>query len=77
MSRPGQPITAKELGQILYEEFERDEWGDVDPFYFKDPPKASEEGNLNRMGGLYEVLDRSAKRLNKRFGAKPKKGKYA
>jgi hypothetical protein len=63
-------LTVKELGQILYEEFDRDGWGTIEPYYFKDPPKSedhpdydSEEDNCE-MSGLYDVLERSAKRIN-------------
>lgn len=59
------PITVKGLGKILREEFDRDSWGTVDPFYFKNPPKFDPDAG-QEMGGLYEVLDRVVNRLNKR-----------
>jgi hypothetical protein len=61
------PITAKELGVILHKEFERDAWGTIDPDYLKNPPKAN-EAEPDDMGGLYEVLERAAKKINKRLG---------
>lgn len=66
---PPKPITAKELGKILYKEFSRESWGLIEPDYFADPPKEGEAEPEN-MGGLYEVLERIAGALNKRFGAK-------
>lgn len=63
-------ITAAELGRILYEEFERDSWGDIDPYYLKNPPKRDDhpdfdpENDGGEMGGLYEVLERAADRIN-------------
>lgn len=62
------PITAEELGKILHKEFERDQWGMVDPFYLKNPPRSGEDDG--GMGGLHEVLERAAQKLNERFGIK-------
>jgi hypothetical protein len=56
-------ITVKGLGLILYEEFHRDAWGTVDPFYFKDPPGLDDIDT--DMRGLREVLQRVVERLNK------------
>lgn len=57
-------LTVKELGNILFEEFERDQWGDIDPYYFKNPSK--EDGEMS----TYEVLDRVVKRINQKFNPK-------
>ena len=67
--KPVKPITVNELGRILYEEFERDLWGDVDPDAFKNPRRTSESKN-DEMAGLYEVLERAANRINKRLALK-------
>lgn len=56
-------LTVTELGKMLREEFDRDGWGDVDPSYFDNPPKSGD----GDMGGLYEVLERVAKRINQKF----------
>ena len=67
-------ITAKQLGVILYDEFERDAWGMVDPYYFKNPLKSNEKLFSGDMAGLYEVLERAAARITKRFNRQaPKK----
>ena len=66
MSRP---LTVKELGKILFEEFDRDKWGGIDPWHFKNPPKSDDD--LGGEGtGLYEVLERVADRINKRLRLK-------
>ena len=63
-------LTVKQLGQILREEFDHDSWGDVDPFYFQNPPRAEGHPDFDpdndggEMGGLYEVLERVVNRLN-------------
>jgi len=62
-------ITPKELGKILHEELEKDGWGTMDPDYLKDPPRVG-EATAADMGGLYEVLERAAERINKRLGAR-------
>jgi hypothetical protein len=61
------PLTAERLGKLLHDEFERDTWGDISPFYFKNPPKLDAPGEEDHRG-LYEVLDRVAKRLNRALG---------
>jgi hypothetical protein len=61
------PITVRGLGKLLYEEFERGHWGDIIPYYFQDPPLKNGD-NPDDMGGLYEVLERVIKRLNKGEG---------
>ena len=52
-------LTTKQLGQILYEEFDRDDWGMIDPFYFNDAEDDDDEMNP------YEVLERATERINK------------
>jgi hypothetical protein len=54
-------ITPEKLGQILYEEFEKELWGDVDPNAFKNLPKVDEDDD---MAGLYDVVERTCKRIN-------------
>jgi len=54
-------ITVKGLGKLLYEEFDRDNWGSIDPFAFKTLPKSNTD---DEMHGIYEVLERVIKRLN-------------
>lgn len=52
------------LSKILFEEFDREDWGLVDPNAFDDPPK-KEEASEEDYGGLYEVMERVIQRLNK------------
>jgi len=54
-------VTPEQLGKLLHEEFAKDNWGDIDPFYFNKPPK-KDDGT--EMDGLYEVLKRVCNRLN-------------
>lgn len=56
-------ITVQQLAKILFEEFERDYWGDIDPFLFSrvadgDPAAAGYTRDL------VEVLDKVVARLN-------------
>lgn len=48
-------ITVEQLGQILFEEFERDGWGLADTYYFNKPDSGD---------GMQEVLERVVARLN-------------
>ena len=57
-------ITARELGKLLFQELERDQWGDIDPWWFKPDYDVGESKDL------YEVLERVVKRLNKRRSKK-------
>ena len=59
-------LTARELGKILFEEFQSFSWGDVDPDAFKNPPRIGED---DEMAGLYEVLNRTVERINRRMEA--------
>jgi hypothetical protein len=65
-------MTAKELGKILCTEFKKDEWGKVDPTSFGNPQKYGTPGFDD--AGLYDVLERAAVVITKRFN-KPKKEK--
>ncbi len=66
-------LSVRELAAILFEELERDAWGDVDPIYFgmiadgldtpKDPDDCDPEA-VERAQALREVLDRAVKRIN-------------
>lgn len=55
-------LTPEKLGKILYEEFDHDKWGTIDPFYFKSVPKV---GDGTDMDGIFEVLERVVERLKK------------
>lgn len=58
---PKPVVTVELLGKLLFEEFERDGWGNIDPFYFQPP----EYGELtDDYQGLDKVLTRVVKRLN-------------
>jgi hypothetical protein len=59
-------LTAKSLGEILHAEFKRDGWGDVNTFWLSDPQKLDSDMDSD-MNGLYEVLERAAKKINERF----------
>lgn len=59
-------MNAKRLAQILDEEFQRDSWGDLDPWLFKivagsQDAEEEEEENAN---ALREVMERVASRIN-------------
>jgi len=62
-SRPKKRIlTAKTLGALLHREFTKDGWGDIDPYWFKRPlPDLGTNGQNG--GGMLEVLDRVAKKI--------------
>ena len=60
--------TAQRLAEILGEEFERDAWGDVDPYLFRVLAEGHEldgEEMKRDVEGLKDVLERVADRLNK------------
>jgi len=65
------PLTAKKLARILYEEFERDTWGDIDPQLFElvvngipdDPDDDIDEDLEQDVERLEEVLVRVIQRL--------------
>jgi hypothetical protein len=59
-------LTGREIGKILFREFNKDSWGTVDTESFRDP-KTEEEADPDEDGGLMEVLDRVAKILNERL----------
>lgn len=65
-------MTPEELAKILYEEFERDDWGDIDPALFDqsfdDTIIATEIGpdESRDLLGMHKVLERAAKRIAKR-----------
>ena len=56
-------LTVDELGTILYEEFDRDGWGTVDPSRFRNPPSDTDKSDDNH-AGLREVLERVTNRIN-------------
>jgi len=55
-------ITAKQLAQIMFEELEREAWGDIDPCWFK-PEENSGESDEDAQA-LMGVLERVVQRLN-------------
>ncbi len=58
-------MTPKRLGKILFEEFQRDGWGLMNPDSFEEPLTNTEENEGWDDAGLYEVLERASKRINK------------
>lgn len=69
MAKP-KSVTPEMLGHLLYEEFQRDSWGTLDPDRFKDPPKKKNPDKDDDHNGLYEVLVRVTKRLNESINKK-------
>lgn len=59
-------LTVRQLGEMLYDSFEEDSWGTVDPEAFCNPRRS---GDDDEFCGLYEVLERVVERINKKFGA--------
>jgi len=63
-------FTEEEISKIIYDEFKKDDWGDVDPSFFKPDLikkalKNPEE--LGDMAGLEKVVKRITKRINARI----------
>jgi hypothetical protein len=54
-------ITVEELGRILHEEFDADNWGLIDPLAFDPDGDFGEGGDYE---GVKEVLERAVDRLN-------------
>ena len=56
-------MTSEQLAKILYEEFERDGWGDIDPYLFC----CVSEGvtDVEYAAGMKSALDRVVVRLKK------------
>lgn len=60
------PFTSEILGEILAEEFDRDHWGDIDPYLFRPRPEDwKEHDQADDWAAMYEVLARVCGRLNK------------
>jgi hypothetical protein len=58
-------LTAEKLAKILDEEFEQDNWGDIDPYLFKEVVKpVKDSDHADDAEALREVLERVVKRLN-------------
>lgn len=62
-------LNAKTLAKILFEEFDRDDWGDINPSYFEAiaqgiDPKGDDD-NVEEQIALDQVLRRVVKRLEK------------
>ena len=55
-------LEVKKLARIMHEEFERDGWGDIDPFLFKLVVDCEDDEDDDVMG-LRSVLERVVKRL--------------
>ena len=55
-------MDAKHLATILAEEFERDRWGDVDPYWFRAVVEEDMECEYAR--DLRKVMERVAERIN-------------
>ena len=66
-------MDAKQLAKILFEEFEQDGWGDINPYLFKQVASGEyttpEDGGPTRdEGGMEEVLTRAAAKITKFCG---------
>ncbi len=63
-------ITAAQLARLLHEELDRDDWGDVEPYWIKlagepDPEDPEEDADHREQAqALREVFTRVAKKLN-------------
>jgi hypothetical protein len=60
-------ITTKQLARILHEEFDRDGWGDIDPYLFKVVGAGKDDeddDDFNNAEDLREVLERATARIN-------------
>lgn len=58
-------ITAKQLARIMFEELEREDWGDIDPYWFKWVAEPQDgEPDYIEVGELAAVLERVVSRLN-------------
>lgn len=58
-------LTVEKLATLLFESFEEDSWGDVDPYLFKEVAEPVEDSDHQRdADGLREVLQRVVDRLN-------------
>jgi hypothetical protein len=65
-------MTAIDLARIMHEEFERDAWGDIDPYLFEGLANSLEDPSLldpdetdqtTEIEGLAEVLERVVARI--------------
>lgn len=65
-------MTIHDLARILHEEFDRDAWGDIDPYLFEGLAKSLEDPSLldpdetdqaEEIEGLSEVLERVLARI--------------
>jgi len=54
-------ITASTLGRLLFEEFDRDNWGMIDPYLFNPAPEDHQTADSI---AAYDVLERVAARIN-------------
>jgi hypothetical protein len=59
-------ITAERLATLLTEEFEKEDWGDIDPYWFTCAcfPPDFDQDNYEDVEALRGILQRVAWRLN-------------
>lgn len=60
-------MTTEELARVLYEELERDQWGDIDPYWLKmiaTGADSEDEDDASDVASLRAVLDRVVARLD-------------
>lgn len=58
-------LTVEKLAAMLYESFEKDKWGDMDPYWFKEVAEPVEDSDhAEDVKGLREVLQRVVDKLN-------------
>lgn len=61
------PITVEELAGLLDESFEEDNWGDIDPYLFREVIKpVKDSDHAEDVGALRQVLQRVVDKLNTR-----------
>ena len=65
------PLTASLLAKILYEELDRDDWGDIDPHWIKEAQRNDidtsddpDDPEHRDIGGMKKVLERVVERIN-------------
>jgi len=57
-------LTVEQLARYLSEEFERDEWGDIEPDWFKQIADGEVDDDEDDGRALGTVLSRVVKRIN-------------
>lgn len=72
MSSQLQWLTSERLATLIYEELDRDSWGDVDPYWIKmvaEGNYAEDDDHHDQAEALGKVFDRVVERLKRDFDA--------